>query len=35
MKVIDVYGDGEERDRECEIWKEKRENLESDGRIKD
>jgi len=24
--VIDDYDDGEERGRECEIWKEKREN---------
>jgi len=28
MKVIDGYGDGKERDRGCEMWKEKRENLE-------
>jgi len=26
MTTIDDYGDGEERDRECEKWKEKREN---------
>lgn len=28
MIVVDGYGDGEERDRRCEMWKEKRENLE-------
>jgi len=31
MMVIDDYGDGEERDRGCELWKEKRENLEKSG----
>jgi len=24
--MIDDYGEGEERDRDCEIWKEKRKN---------
>jgi hypothetical protein len=28
MMVIDVYGDREWRGRECEIWKEKRENYD-------
>jgi len=26
MVVIDDYDDGEERDRECEMWNEKRKN---------
>jgi len=28
IMAIDCYGDGEERCRECEIWKEKRENYD-------
>jgi len=28
MMEIDLYGDGEERGRECEIWKKKRENYD-------
>ena len=29
MMMIDDYGDGEERGRDCEIWKEKRENYDN------
>jgi len=28
MLAIDDYGEGEERGRECVIWKEKRENYD-------
>jgi len=28
MMIIDDYGEGEERVRECEAWKEKRENCD-------
>ncbi|AES60380.1 hypothetical protein MTR_1g044730 [Medicago truncatula] len=28
MLSIDDYGEGEEKGRECEIWKEKRENYD-------
>jgi len=28
MMTIDNYGDGKERGRDCEIWKEKRKNYE-------
>jgi len=27
--AIDDYGEGEERGRECEIWKKKRENYDN------
>jgi len=28
MMTIDDYGNGEERDSECEMWNEKRENYD-------